>query len=174
MFRKTIYKILVTSIFIVFGSLIINKSDNVKNIIYDNIYNNYINLASIKNTYNTYFGNIIPFENIIKDEKVFNEKLKYKNISKYNNGVKLELSNNLVTSLSSGIVVFIGDKDDFNKTVIIENKNGVEEWYGNLDSINVKLYDYISKGDIIGNTNNNLLYLEFIKDNKYLDYKKFL
>ena len=95
-------------------------------------------------------------------------------INKFNNGVKISLDNNIVSSLDSGIVIFIGNKDNFNKTIIIENSDGVEEWYGNLDNISVKLYDYVKKNDILGDADNSTLYLEFKKDNKYLDYNKFL
>lgn len=174
MIKKIIYKILLVVVLVLFGSLIINKNYNLKSIVYDNVYVNYLNFSKIKNTYNTYLGNIIPFQDIIKDEAVFNEKLKYKDKSTYNNGVKLTLDNNIVPILDSGIVIFIGNKDNFNKTVIIENSDGVEEWYGNLDNIKVNLYDYVKKNDILGDTNNNTLYLEFKKDNKSLDYNRFL
>lgn len=174
MIKKIFYKILLVIIIILFGTLIIHKSSNIKDIIYDKVYVNYLNFSFLKNLYNTYLGDLIPFQNSIKDEMVFNEKLKYKDKSIYNNGVKLTLSNNIVPILDSGIVIFIGNKDGFNKTVIIENSNGVEEWYGNLDNINVNLYDYVKKNDILGDTINNTLYLEFKKDNKSLDYNKFL
>ena len=42
--------------------------------------------------------------------------MKYKEKSSYNNGVKLSLNNNIVTVLDSGMVIFVGNKDDFNKT----------------------------------------------------------
>lgn len=174
MIKRILYKVLLVVIIVLFGTLIVNKSTNMKNAIYDNVYVNYINFSGIKNLYNNYLGDIIPFQNSIKDEAVFNEKLKYKDKSQYNNGVKLTLSNNIVSIIDSGIVVYIGNKDGFNKTVIIENTDGVEEWYGNLDNINVNLYDYVTKNDILGDTINNTLYLEFKKDNKPLDYNKFL
>ena len=166
MIKKIIYKSLLVIVLVLFGSVIINKSSNIKDLIYDNVYVNYINFSYIKNIYNTYLGNVIPFQDIIKEEAVFNEKLKYRDKSAYNNGVKLSLDNNIVSILDSGIVIYIGNKDDFNKTVIIENSDGVEEWYGNLDNVKVNLYDYVSKNDILGDALNNTLYLEFKKDNK--------
>ena len=174
MIKKIIYKVLFVVIIVLFGTLIVNKSSSIKDIVYDNVYINYLNFSHLKNIYNTYLGDLIPFQNTIKDEAVFNEKLKYRDKSIYNNGVKLDLSNNIVPILDSGIVIFIGNKDGLNKTVIIENSDGVEEWYGNLDNINVNLYDYVKKNDILGDTINNTLYLEFKKDNKSIDYNKFL
>ena len=174
MIKRIIYKVLLVVIITVFGSLIVNKNSNIKNIIYDSVYINYLNFSHIKNIYNNYLGDIIPFQNVIKEEAVFNEKLKYRVLSTYNNGIKLTLNNNIVPILDSGIVIYIGNKDNFNKTVIIENSDGVEEWYGNLDNISVKLYDYVKENDILGDADNSTLYLEFKKDNKYLDYNKFL
>ena len=174
MIKRIIYKVLLVVIITIFGSLIVNKNSNIKNIIYDSVYINYLNFSHIKNIYNNYFGDIIPFQNVIKEEAVFNEKLKYRDLSTYNNGIKLTLNNNIVPILDSGIVIYIGNKDNFNKTVIIENSDGVEEWYGNLDNIKVNLYDYVNKNDILGDTKDNTLYLEFKKDNKSLDYNKFL
>ena len=60
------------------------------------------------------------------------------------------------------------------KTVIIEDENGIDHIYGNLDNVNVKLYDYVDKNDLLGTASNNTLYLLFSKDGKYLDYKEFL
>lgn len=174
MIKRIIYRVLLVAVFVIFGTLIINKSKKIKDQVYDKVYVNYLNFSYMKNLYDTYLGNVIPFQNMIKEEAVFNEKLKYKDKSVYNNGVKLILSNNIVPILDSGIVIYIGNKEGLNKTVIIENIDGVEEWYGNLDNINVNLYDYVKKNDILGDTDNNTLYLEFKKDNKSLDYNKFL
>ena len=174
MIKRIIYRVLLVAVFVIFGTLIINKSKKIKDQVYDKVYVNYLNFSYMKNLYDTYLGNVIPFQNMIKEEAVFNEKLKYKDKSVYNNGVKLILSNNIVPILDSGIVIYIGNKEGLNKTVIIQNIDGVEEWYGNLDNINVNLYDYVKKNDILGDTDNNTLYLEFKKDNKSLDYNKFL
>ena len=70
-----------------------------------------------------HFGDILPFQNIVKDNTklVFNENLVYEDASVYKDGVKLKVdSNYLVPIIESGIVVFIGEKDDYGKTVIIE------------------------------------------------------
>lgn len=174
MIKKILYRVLVVIIIVLFGTLIINKNNKIRDLIYDNVYVNYLNFSFIKNLYNEHLGNVIPFQNIVKDSPVFNEKLNYKDKSKYNNGIKLTLNNNLVPVLDSGIVIYVGNKEGYNKTVIIENSDGVEEWYGNLDNINVKLYDYVNKNDILGDTINNTLFLEFKKDNKTIDYNKFL
>ena len=38
----------------------------------------------------------------------------------------------------------------------------------------IKLYDYIEKGNMLGSTKDNVLYLVFQKGGKFLDYKKYI
>ena len=166
---------LLVIIFVLFGTLITNKNEIMKANIYSKIYNDSLSFSKVKKLYNKHIGAVIPFENIIKEKEVFNESLKYNEVSNYDEGVKLNLDSNYsIPLLSDGIVIFIGNKNNLNKTVIIEDENGVDHYYGNLDTINVKLYDYVSKNDLLGTAKNNTLYLLFSKDGKYLDYKEFL
>lgn len=170
-----IYKCLSVIIIILFGTFITNKSEMVKAGVYEKIYSKNISFAKIKRIYNENLGSIIPFQKIINEQEVFDEKIKYKELNSFDNGVKLTLEDNYaIPILNNGIVIFIGNKDNLNKTVIIEDENGVDTYYGNLNNINVKLYDYVSKNQYLGDANNNTLYMLFEKDNKYLDYKEFL
>lgn len=174
-FKYVLYRVVFALALLIFGTLISTKNMIIKNNIYNNIYNSNISFSKIKKIYNNYLGDIIPFQSIIKEKEVFNESLKFKESSIYNNGVKLTLDRNYsIPILNDGIVIFIGNKDNLNKTVIIEDENGVDTYYGNLDNINVKLYDYVSKNDLLGTASNDTLYLLFEKENKYLDYKAFL
>ena len=45
--------------------------------------------------------------------------------------------------------------------------------YKNLNEVEVKLYDYVEKGEILGSVSNKL-YINFEKDGKYLSYEKYL
>jgi len=71
------------------------------------------------------------------------------------------------------MVVFIGEKENYGNTVIIENLDGVNFWYGNINTTSVKLYDYIEKGSYVGEANGEL-YLVFSRDGNYLDYEKYI
>lgn len=173
--KKNIYSGLFVILIVLVGTMITYKSESVKANIYDNIYNNNISFVKLKKLIINHVGSIIPFQDIIKEQEVFNETIKYKSINNYDNGIKLTLEDNYsIPILKDGIVIFIGNKDNLNKTVIIEDENGVDTYYGNLNNINVKLYDYVSKNQYLGDVNNNTLYLLFEKGNKYLDYKEFL
>ena len=149
---------------------------NNKQIIYKYLYQHDLNFATANNWYKKHFGDIVPFQNLVKDNTklVFDENIVYKDATAYKNGVKLKVDNNyLVPIIESGIVVFIGNKDDFGKTVIIEQTDGVDVWYGNINNINVSLYDYVSKGEFLGEAN-NYFYMAFQKKGKYINYKDYL
>lgn len=51
----------------------------------------------------------------------------------------------MVPTLESGIVVYIGEKEDYGTTVIIDQIDGVEVYYSNITVENLKLYDYVEK-----------------------------
>ena len=173
--RFYIYKIFIVVFIVVIGSLITRKSSRIKANIYKKVYDEHINFAFINSFYNKYVGEIVPFKDIINDQEVFNEKISYKELNQFDNGIKLTLDDNYpIPIIKKGIVIYIGNKDNLNKTVIVEDENGVDISYGNLDTINVKLYDYVKENDLLGMAKDNTLYLLFQKGDKYLDYKEYI
>ncbi len=167
--RKTLYKLLLSIIIFLIG-MILSKT-SLKETIKTKFYEDSLPFQKLKNTYNKYLGKIIKVE---KTQEVFNETLSYNKISKYKNGVKLNVSDNyMVPILESGVVVFIGEKEDYNNTIIVEQVDGIDVFYGNIKGNNIKLYDYVEKGELLGEANKEL-YLVFQKDGKYLDYKKYI
>ena len=160
-------------LFLIF--LICYKKDrNFKNIIYDNVYNNNISFAKINNLYESYFGSIFPIKKI-EDIQVFNETLVYNQKEKYNDGVLLYVKDNyIVPSISSGIIIYIGEKDGFGKTIIIEDENEMDVWYSNINILNISMYDYVNKGDYIGEAIDGKLIMLFQKKGKYLDYDQYI
>lgn len=170
-----IYKVVFIVLIVLVGTLITKKSDNVKARVYEKVYDEHINFAFINSIYNKYLGNIVPFKEMVEDKEVFNEKIRYKDLSQFDNGIKLTLENNYpIPIIKSGIVIYVGNKDNLNKTVIIEDENGVDFIYGNLDDVNVKIYDYVKENDLLGLADNNTLYLLFQKGDKYIDYKEYI
>ena len=99
----------------------------------------------------------------------------YKKSNSYKDGVALSVDKKyMVPALESGIVVFIGEKEDYGTTVIIDQIDGVEVYYSNITVENLKLYDYVEKGKLIGEVKSDKIYLVFSKDGKYLDYKNYI
>lgn len=167
---KIILSKLLLSIIIFLIGMILVKT-NLKDTIKTKLYEESLPFQKLKNTYNKYLGKIIKVE---KTTPVFNETLEYNKITKYKDGVKLDVSDNyMVPILESGVVVFIGEKENYKNTIIVEQVDGVDVFYGNIKTNNIKLYDYVEKGELLGEANNEL-YLVFQKDGKYLDYKEYI
>ena len=168
---KWLFKVGIVTIITLVLLICIKKNSHIKNFIYDEVYTKNISFASINNLYKKYFGSNILFD--VKEDTalVFNEKLEYSEKVKDKDGLKLTVGKDyLVPNLESGLVIFTGVKDGYGNVVIVEQIDGVDVWYGNLSNINVKLYDYLEKGALIGNCDDNL-YLVHKKDGEVLDYE---
>lgn len=140
------------------------------------VYQQNFPFSEIKKIYQKYFGETLAFKGLATEEKeVFDEKMSYKSKNLYKDGVKLEVSSNyMVPAIESGIVVFIGEKEDYGNTVIVQQVNGVDTWYGNIKPSGVKLYDYVEKGKLLGEAIDKKLYLAFQKEGKFQDYQSYL
>ncbi|WP_071460265.1 M23 family metallopeptidase [Bacillus massilinigeriensis] len=55
-----------------------------------------------------------------------------------------------VEAMMGGRINFIGEKEGFGKTVIIQHADRSESWYGNLERVDVGLYEFVEKGKHIG------------------------
>ena len=169
-----INKLLICTIFFLVIAIISKNNTDYKEKIKNYLYNNNFNFSKIRNIYNEYLGGIT----IIKEDKikqVFEEKIDYNKKDNYEDGVKLEVKNNyLIPNQEKGIVVFIGNKDKYNNSIIIENDNGIDILYGNICNPKVKLYDTINKSAYIGESCNNYIYLVYYKGNEILDYNNYL
>ena len=158
-------------------TLIILKSNpKLKSMFYKQVFENNFSFAEVNNLYKKYFGSSIPFKDFFVSSKpVFDEKLNFEEKSIYKEGVKLTVTDKyLVPNQLSGLVVFIGEKEGYGNTVIIQQANGIDLWYGNIENVNVKLYDFVEKGDLIGNTKDNILYLVYKKDGEVINYEDYI
>ena len=134
-----------------------------------------ISFGFIGKIYNKYFGNVLPVAEDDSVVKVFNEKIEYSKKEKYLDGVSLTVKDNyLVPVIESGVVVFIGDNKDYGKIVTIEQEDGATVTYGNIQNVDLKLYDFVAKGKFLGEVNGNTLYIIILKDNNYLDIETYL
>lgn len=174
--RSLILRSMVVIVLFLILAILSKTSPTYKNVIVSNIYEKNISFAKIKKIYTKYLGGITPLDKVVdKEITVFSEKLEYDNSSIYHDGVKLEVDNNyLVPIQKEGMVIFIGQKDNYGNVVIIEGVDGVDIWYGNMEKISVKLYDYVEAGTYLGTTKNNTLYLAYQKDGKFLNYQEYL
>lgn len=172
--KNLLIRIMIAIILFLSLAIVYKSNNNFKSYIDKYIYSDSISFTKIKKFYNKYLGGILPK---IKEENtslVFNEKINYTSSEKYYDGVALKVdSSYLVPAIEEGMVVFIGYKEHYGNTIIIESLEGVYYWYGNMSNISLKLYDYIEKGSFLGETSDNL-YLVFSKDDKYLNYEEYI
>ena len=168
-------KLLISIIIFLIGLISVKKTPSLKLTIKEKIYEDSFNFITVKNFYEKYFGDFLSISKVTETTPVFNEKLSYKQESKYKDGVELIVDNNyLVPAIESGIVVYLGEKEDYGYTMIVEQVNGIDTYYSNINPINIKMYDYIEKGTLIGESKNNKIYLVFKKNGENLDYKKYI
>lgn len=180
MLSRFFFSVLIKSLIVIvlfLGSLIfIRQSDKNKDWFKRVVYNNSLSFAKIYNIYNKFLGDALPFKNIFKDNTkvVSNEKMTYSNVKKENKGYVLDVSGDFTLfAVKSGIVVEKKKDKKYGNVIKIQDKNGLNITYGFLTDVEIKLYDYVEKGEILGRANNKL-YLMFEKDGKYLSYEEYL
>ena len=174
--RSFISRVLVTIAIFLFGMILVKSDVSFKNKILDNVYNKQFKFVQLGEIYQKYFGNILSIDKVLVDEKpVFQEKLSYLKSSKYKDGVKLTVDENyMVPILESGIVIFLGEKKGYGNTVVVEQVDGIDVYYSNVSVSNIKLYDYVEKGSLIGEVIDTNLYLAFQKEGNFVDYKEYI
>lgn len=168
---------LITVILFLVCMILCKSSTAIKKEIYEYVYNTNFKFASFHTLYTKYLGDVLPLDSFIntKTEEVFDEKLSYQDSSIYKDGVKLIVSDNyLVPTLESGIVVYIGEKENYGNTIIIQQINGMDVWYGNIKNSSMQMYDYVEKGDLLGEADGEFIYMVFAKEGKFLDYKDYI
>lgn len=173
--KKKLNKLLLSVIVLLIGMIAVKKNPELKTQIREQVYEKSIPFLKIKEKYKKYFGNFLSITSNEKTQAVFQENNIFQNKKKYQNGVLIKTEKNeKIPTIESGIIVFIGEKEKLGNTIIVEQIDGVDTMYSNISSNNKKVYDYVEKGDIIGESIQKKIYLSFQKDGKYLDYEKYL
>lgn len=171
-----ISKTLISGIILLSCLCLVKINPSFKSWINKNVYQVNFSFAEVNEIYKKYFGNIFPLDNLTTEvSPVFNEQLVYSNKESYKEGVKLTVKNNyLVPVIESGIIVFMGNKDNYGKTIIVQQINGIDLWYVGVENTNLKMYDYIEKGSLLGESISNEIYLYYQKEGEFVDYQEYL
>lgn len=175
--NNLVTRVLVSIIFILVSVIFIKTSDNNLLNYKEQVFNKSWSFTKVGNVYNKYLGEVLPFDKIVKDttKTVFNETLVYKEKNIYHDGVKMILDDNyLVPVIESGFIVFKGEKEHYGEVVIVQGVDGYDIWYGNLETSNLNIYDYIEKKSLLGEVKDNELYLVIQKDGKKQDYDEYI
>lgn len=160
-FKKILSKLFTIVIFTMLVIILSNYSPKFKNFIINKVLNNTIDF-SIVNKITNHVTDVFKTDENIKE--VFKEN--NQTSEKYKDGVKYSVNKDEdIYVKDSGIVTYIGDKDGYNNTIIIQQSNGYYAWYGNIKE-NIKLYDYVEKNTVIGKSISNEYYYVLLKDNE--------
>lgn len=166
-------KILLSIIFLLLSVIYIKLSPENLEYFKKHIFESNLTFTKINNWYHNTFGSILP---TVKEP---NDSLVSKNITsgekeEYLDGYKIKSSlHHPVVSLSGGLLVFMGEKEGYGNTFIIQGMDGVDIWYGGLENGDLKLYDYVDAGSIIGSSKNDFYYLVFKKDGEKVSYEEY-
>lgn len=168
-------RILIATIFVLGSAIYINWSksnlENYKKAVFDTN----ISFTTINSWYKKYFGSSLPI-NLETNTVPVNKNIEdFQNIEKFHDGVRIQVPNDsAINTLNSGIIVFMGEKENYKNVVIIQGIDGVDIWYGNLENVGFSLYDYVEKGKILGSAKEDHIYLVLQKEGQYLDYEEYI
>lgn len=171
--NKFCTQILISIILVLSCAIYVNISADNLSFFKNKLFQDTLLFVKINNLYAKYFGDVIP-NKVNQTTPVFNSKIEYAQITKENNSYKLTLNSNVIHPLESGIIVFMGEKDNLGNTLIVQGVDGVDIWYSNISFEGLTLYDYIEKDTILGNANSNNIYLTFMKDGNFIGYENYL
>lgn len=164
---------LLSVILVLLCAIFINISDQNLLFFKDHFLNDTLAFNKMNELYTKYFGNILP-EKINNSIPVFENTKPYKNITKEGDSYRVELTTNTFSFLESGVVVFLGEKEGFGKTVIVQGIDGTDIWYSNIEEVSITLYDYVEKDKIIGTFKEGSALLTFVEQGAYIGYEKYL
>lgn len=166
-----IAKVLISAFLVISVLAICNLSDNTKELIKEELFQTNFNFSKINKLYSALFKKVN-----IEDSQVvsLDNGINYSSHEKYKDGVSLKTkSGEAVSFIDSGIVVFIGQKEGYGNTLIVQQSDGVDVWYGNIENISVNIYDYVNKNTNFATLKDDL-YLVFQKNGEFLDYQEYI
>ena len=168
-------KLLLSIIFLLLSIILIKSNSLIKDFYTEEVLTKQLNFTKFNNLYNKYLGNILPDYTIPEPTKtVMNTSFSYLGGSPYLNGTKITTEENyLIPSITSGIIVFLGDKDSLGPTCIIQGVDGVDIWYSNINLDNLNLYDYVDANTTLGPTLSNYMYLTIDNNGTYISYETY-
>lgn len=172
--KNLISRVLITVIFVLGSIIFTNVSDDNKALYQKYVLEDSLEFTKINELYQRIFGDVDITKKDNPDSEVVFGDVTYTNIEPFKNGVKLTVDmNEAISVIASGIVVFIGEKEDLGNTIIIQGNDGVDIWYSNITENDIKVYDYVEAGSILGSSNSEAIYLTINKDGEFINYEDY-
>lgn len=167
-------KILISIIFILCSCIYIHLDENNLKKYQKYLFEDNLTFAKINSEYQKFLGSLFPSVTSNNDAILASNNVSLNEIIEYNDGYKIKVNDNSpINVITSGIVVYLDEKEGYGKTIIIQGIDGYDIWYGNVADPSVKLYDYVEKGTILANSNSNYYYNVFYKDGNKVTYEEY-
>lgn len=173
--KGLISRTLLAVIFVLGSIIFTNISDDNKQLYQKYVLEDSLEFTKINELYQSLFGKVDITSDKSDDAEVVFGNITYTNVEPFKNGVRLTVGmNEVVNVITSGIVVFIGEKDDLGNTIIIQGNDGVDIWYSNITDSDILVYDYVEAGSILGTSNSDDIYLTISKDGEFISYEEYM
>lgn len=169
--KKTITNFFLSIIFLMGSLIYVKLSSSNEELFKEYVLTNSMSFTTFNSVYESYFGEIAP--SINTEEFVFNSDLVYTAIETYDNKEVITLTSSVISTICGGIIVYIGEKDDFGYTVIVQGNDGNNIWYGNLENVSLTLYDYVEEDEIIGEVLDKTLYISIKNGEEIISYETY-
>lgn len=154
----------------IMGFLIYAKKDENANFLKEH-FNVEASFTNMNQNISSFLNSIFNFD--IFKSSTGGDQMVDATVSYINEGNNLYSSEgNQVSMLKNGTILFTSSDND-GKIIITSYDNGVVATYFMLSSLEVKVYDYLKQGDIIGTYEGQFKVL-FSKDNKLISYEEAL
>ena len=172
--KNLISRVLITVIFVLGSIIFTNVSDDNKALYQKYVLEDSLEFTKINELYQRIFGDVDITKKDNPDSEVVFGDVTYTNIEPFKNGVKLTVyMKEAIIVIASGIVFFIGEKEDLGNTIIIQGNDGVDIWYSNITENDIKVYDYVEAGNILGSSNSENIYITINKDGEFINYEEY-
>ena len=171
---KIFSKILLSIIFILISCIYIHLDQGNLDKFKKYFFEDNLTFAKINEGYHKLFGSLFPSVTNNEDAVLASNNVSLNEVEAYNDGYKIiTTKNSPISVITSGIIVFLDEKEGYGKTAIIQGIDGYDIWYGNITDPSVKLYDYVEKGTILANSNDDFYYNVFYKDGNKVSYEDY-
>lgn len=158
-FKTILSKFYTVIIFTMIVIIISNSNSTFRNFLINDVLNNTMDFSKINN----FLDKITGVYNKKEETSVFNE---IESVIEYKDGYKYLVSENEnIIMRDSGIITFIGEKEGYGNIVMVQQSNGYYALYGNI-SEDIKIYDYVEKGEVLGKSLSDFYYYALYKDDK--------
>jgi stage IV sporulation protein FA len=167
--KKWLTKMLLSIIVVLVSLIITNFDKDIRSEFKRIVLEENINFGKFKKIYNEFVGGkekedtlVVSLTNLIDYEKIDDS---YR--------VKVT-SDDAIEFMASGFIVYVGNKDDLGNTVIVQGNDGVDIWYSGVSLNDKGLYDYVSSGDILGNSEELYVTISIYEDGNLLKYEEYI